>query len=217
MEIVEIERRVLKRNDEIAGENKEYFKQKKIFVCNLLSSPGSGKTSILEKVSERLKDKINIGVIVGDIQTDNDARRLNKHIAQTVQIITNGACHLDSGMVKDAVQKIDLTGLNVLFLENVGNLVCPSGFDLGENSRIVIISTTEGDDKPLKYPSMFYTAEVMIINKTDLLPYLTCDIDEIKKNALKINPKLTIFETSALEGTGISDVCEWIIKKANNI
>jgi len=213
MEIIELEKKVLKRNDEIAEENRKALKQKGIYVFNLLSSPGAGKTSILERIIQRLKGRVDIGVIVGDVQTDNDAKRINKYKIQTVQIITNGACHLDSKMVKNAIKKIDLNNVKLLFIENVGNLVCPSNFDLGEDIRIVIMSTTEGDDKPLKYPPMFYSANVMIINKIDLLPYLSCNIDEIKNNALKINPNLKIFETSAVKGTGIDGLCDWIMDK----
>ncbi len=213
MEIIELKKKVLKRNDEIAEENRIALKQKGIYVFNLLSSPGAGKTSILERIIQRLKERVNIGVIVGDVQTDNDAKRINKYEIQTVQIITNGACHLDSKMVKNAIKKIDLNNVKLLFIENVGNLVCPSNFDLGEDVRFVIMSTTEGDDKPLKYPPMFYSADVMIINKIDLLPHLLCNIDEIKNNALKINPNLKIFETSAIDGTGIDGLCDWIMKK----
>ena len=213
MEIIELEKKVLKRNDEIAEENRKALKQKGIYVFNLLSSPGAGKTSILERIIQRLKERVDIGVIVGDVQTDNDAKRINKYKIQTVQIITNGACHLDSKMVKNAIKKIDLNNVKLLFIENVGNLVCPSNFDLGEDVRVVIMSTTEGDDKPLKYPPMFYSADVMIINKIDLLPYLSCNINEIKNNALKINPNLKIFETSAVKGTGIDGLCDWIMDK----
>lgn len=213
MEVITLEKKVLRRNDEIAEENRKSLKQKGIYVFNLLSSPGAGKTSILERIIQRLKDRVDIGVIVGDIQTDNDAKRINKYKIQTVQIITSGACHLDAKMVKNAMKKIDLNNLDVLFIENVGNLVCPSNFDLGEDIRLVIMSTTEGDDKPIKYPPMFHSADVMIINKIDLIPHLTCNIDEIRKNALKINPDLKIFETSAIEGTGIDSLCDWIVEK----
>ena len=211
MEVVEIYRNVLEKNDEIAEENRKIYKEKNLFVCNLLSSPGSGKTLVMERVAERFENKVPLGVIAGDVQTDNDAKRLDKHSIQTVQIITNGGCHLDARMVQKALNKIDLDSLKVLFIENVGNLVCPAGFNLGEEKKIVIMSTTEGEDKPLKYPSMFLAADVMIINKIDLLPYLACNIDEIKKNACKINPKLTIFETSAVTGEGIDEFCDWIV------
>ena len=210
MEVVEIERNVFERNDEIAEANRKIYRDKNLFVCNLLSSPGSGKTSIMERVGERFENKVPLGVIVGDVQTDNDAKRLDKYSIQTVQIITNGACHLDAKMVQKALNKIDLDSLKILFIENVGNLVCPASFNLGEEKKIVIMSTTEGEDKPLKYPPMFFGADVMIINKIDLLPYLSCNVDEIKKNAFKINPKLTVFETSAVTGEGIDELCSWI-------
>ncbi len=210
MEVVEIERNVFERNDEIAEANRKIYQEKNLFVCNLLSSPGSGKTSIMERVGERFENKVPLGVIVGDVQTDNDAKRLDKYSIQTVQIITNGACHLDAKMVQKALNKIDLDSLKILFIENVGNLVCPASFNLGEEKKIVIMSTTEGEDKPLKYPPMFFGADVMIINKIDLLPYLSCNVDEIKKNAFKINPKLTVFETSAVTGEGIDELCSWI-------
>ncbi len=210
MEVVEIERNVFERNDEIAEANRKIYQEKNLFVCNLLSSPGSGKTSIMERVGERFENKIPLGIIVGDVQTDNDAKRLDKYSIQTVQIITNGACHLDAQMVQKALNKIDLDSLKILFIENVGNLVCPASFNLGEEKKIVIMSTTEGEDKPLKYPPMFFGADVMIINKIDLLPYLSCNVDEIKKNAFKINPKLTVFETSAVTGEGIDELCSWI-------
>ena len=212
MEVIELVKKVLKRNDEIAENHRNLFKQKSIFTLNLLSSPGAGKTSILEKICERLHDKINIGIIVGDVETENDARRLSKYNIQAVQIITNGACHLDAKMVKSALEKIDLDKINILFIENVGNLVCPSNYDLGEEMRIVVVSTTEGDDKPLKYPPMFYSADVVIINKIDLLPNLPSNIDEMRKNLLKIKPKLKIFETSAFKDTGIDALCDFIMK-----
>lgn len=211
MEVIELVKKVLKRNDAIAENNRKLFKQKGIFALNLLSSPGAGKTSLLERVCERLQDKIEIGIIVGDVETENDARRLSEYNIQTVQIITNGACHLDAKMVKNALVKIDLDKINVLFIENVGNLVCPSNYDLGEEMRIVVVSTTEGDDKPLKYPPMFYSADIVIINKIDLLPNLPSDIAEMRKNLLKIKPNLKIFETSAYKGIGIDELCDLII------
>ena len=210
MQIIEVERKIIARNDEIAKENRRFFEKKGVYVYNLLSSPGAGKTSILERILERLKDKVNIGVMVGDVQTANDAERLDKYNIQVVQIITNGGCHLNSMMIKNGISKINFDSIDVLFIENVGNLVCPSNFDLGENCRIVITSTTEGDDKPLKYPPIFHSANVLIINKIDLLPYLPANINEIKNNSLKINPKVKIFEVSALDGTGIDGLCNWI-------
>jgi len=213
MKVIELEKKVLKRNDEIAEENRELYKQKGIFAINIVSSPGAGKTSILENICQKLDGKVNIGIIVGDVETENDAKRLSKYNVQTVQIITNGACHLDAKMVKRAMEKISMDKIDILFIENIGNLVCPTNYDLGEEMRIVIVSTTEGDDKPLKYLPMFYSADVAVINKIDLLPNLPSNIDEMKKNLLKIKPSLKILETSAFKGTGIDVLCDLLLLK----
>jgi hydrogenase nickel incorporation protein HypB len=211
MSIITIERKVLEKNDELAGQLRNEFKKNKLFVINIVSSPGSGKTSILEKTIEKLKGKINLAVIEGDVQTDLDAKRVEKYNVPVVQIVTNGGCHLDAKLVKDALESINLSDISFLVIENVGNLVCPAGYDLGEDYKIVVLSTTEGDDKPLKYPKMFINSSILIINKVDLLPYLNCNIQELRENALKINPELKVFETSATTGVGIDDWCEWII------
>ena len=212
MGIITIERKVLEKNDEIAALNRKLFKDKKIFVINIVSSPGSGKTSILERIIEELKGKINIAVVEGDVQTDFDAKRVERYNVPVVQIVTNGACHLEAKLVKDALDNIKLDNINFLVIENVGNLVCPAGYDLGEALKVVILSTTEGDDKPLKYPKMFMNSSVLIINKIDLLPYVNCNIETLKKNALQINPDLKIFETSCTSKEGIKEWCEWIEK-----
>ena len=210
MGIITIERKVLEKNDEIAALNRKLFKDNKIFVINIVSSPGSGKTSILERTIEELKGKINIAVVEGDVQTDFDAKRVERYNVPVVQIVTNGACHLEAKLVKDALDNIKLDNINFLVIENVGNLVCPAGYDLGEALKVVILSTTEGDDKPLKYPKMFMNSSVLIINKIDLLPYVNCNLDVLKKNALQINPDLKIFETSCTSKEGIKEWCEWI-------
>jgi hydrogenase nickel incorporation protein HypB len=210
MNVITIERKVLQKNDEIASKNRELFKNKKIFTINLVSSPGSGKTSLIEKTIELLKDKIKFAVIEGDVQTDIDAKRVSNYNVPVVQIITNGSCHLEANLVKDALANIELNGTNLLIIENVGNLVCPAGFDLGEDLKAVIISVTEGDDKPLKYPKMFMNSKVLVINKTDLLPFVNCSMEVLKSNALKINPKLKIFETSCTTGEGVAEWCRWI-------
>jgi hydrogenase nickel incorporation protein HypB len=210
MSVVTIERKILGKNDEIAGQNRSLFAQQGIFVFNLVSSPGSGKTSILEKTLEHLAGKINVAVIEGDVQTDFDAQRVAKYNVPVVQIVTRGGCHLDANLIRDALQKISLDKLQVLIIENVGNLVCPANYDLGEAVKVVIASTTEGDDKPLKYPEMFRNASVLIINKIDLLPYVNCDIAVLKCNALQINPHLTVFETSCTTKSGIPEWCNWI-------
>ena len=210
MSVVKIERKILEKNDAIALRNRENFSNKKIFVINLLSSPGSGKTSLIEKFGEVFKGKINCGVIEGDVQTDLDAQRLDLLNIPVVQIITNGGCHLEANLVADAFAKFENPSFDLLIVENVGNLVCPSGFDLGENFKTVVISVTEGDDKPLKYPVAFRNASVLIINKIDLLPYVSSSVETLKHNALKINPALKIFETSCATGEGINEFCEWL-------
>lgn len=213
MSIVTVERKILEKNDIIAAKIRGELKDRKIFSFNMLSSPGSGKTSLVEKTIEQLKNQIEIAVITGDVQTDLDAQRLNKLDVSVVQVVTNGGCHLEAGLVSDALNSLDLKGIQLLIIENVGNLVCPAGYDLGEDTKVVVLSTTEGDDKPLKYPAMFRNASILIINKTDLLPYVNCSVEKIRKNALSINPQLKIFETSCTTGEGINEWCDWIKSK----
>ena len=208
--VIEVEKDVLQNNDILAARNRGYFEAKNIFTLNLVSSPGSGKTSILEKTLVDLKDKIPFYVIEGDQQTLNDANRIDALNIPVVQINTGKGCHLESDMVYDAVKKLDMKNNSILMIENVGNLVCPSMFDLGENKRVVIISTTEGEDKPIKYPDMFYTADVCIINKIDLLPYVNIDVEKLKKFALQVNPNLQIFEVSATKGDGMKMWYKWL-------
>ncbi len=212
MSVITIERKVLEKNDQIAQKNREKFKSKKLFVMNLVSSPGSGKTSLIEKTIEHSQGKIKIGVIEGDVQTSLDAERVNKFNVPVVQIVTNGGCHLEANLVRDAFQNIENEKFQVLIIENVGNLVCPSNYDLGEDIKVAILSTTEGDDKPLKYPAMFRNASVLIINKIDLIPYVNCNLEEMKKNALSINPNLKIFEVSCKTNQGIDEWIDWIIQ-----
>jgi hydrogenase nickel incorporation protein HypB len=213
MSIITIERKVLEKNDELALQNRAVFQQRGLFVVNIVSSPGSGKTSILERTLEHLKDKIRVAVIEGDVQTDFDAQRIAKFNVPVVQIVTNGGCHLDAKLVQDALASINLEGVKLLIIENVGNLVCPANYDLGEHVKIVVASTTEGDDKPLKYPTMFRNASVLLINKIDLLPYVNCDLAELKSNALRINPKLKVFETSCSTKQGVAEWCDWLEKQ----
>ncbi len=213
MSVITIERKVLEKNDEIAAKNRELFRKKKIFTANLVSSPGSGKTSIVERTLEHFKDRLNFSVIEGDVQTSLDSERVSKYGVPVVQIVTNGACHLEAKLVNDALLNLELEGTDILFIENVGNLVCPAAYDLGEDMKIVIASTTEGDDKPLKYPRMFLNASVLLINKIDLVPYLNCSLEALKKNALQINPKLKIFELSCTTGEGIENWCGWLESK----
>ncbi len=213
MSVITIERKVLEKNDELARQNRTLFASRNIFSINIVSSPGAGKTSLVEKTLEQLKGKLNVAVVEGDVQTDFDAQRVAKYGVPVVQIVTNGGCHLEAKLVQDALQNLDLTNIQLLVIENVGNLVCPANYDLGEEMKVVVASTTEGDDKPLKYPGMFRNASVLIINKTDLLPYLPCKIDELKRNALSINPSLIIFETSCTTGYGVAEWCTWLTGK----
>ncbi len=210
MTILTVERKVLEKNDEIAARNRAYFARKGIFAINVVSSPGSGKTSLLERTFAHLKGKIPLAVVEGDVQTDLDAQRVASFGVPVVQIVTNGGCHLEAHLVEDALSRLDLNGVKLLFIENVGNLVCPSNYDLGEHMKVVVASTTEGDDKPLKYPGMFHKAAILIINKVDLVPYVNSQPRVLRENALKINPSLKVFETSCTTDTGIPEWCGWL-------
>jgi len=215
MSVVTIERKVLEKNDEIASRNRELFRSHGIFAVNLVSSPGAGKTSLLERTLEHLRGKLPLAVIEGDVQTDLDARRIERYGVPAVQIVTRGGCHLEANLVRDALDAIPLGGVRLLIIENVGNLVCPSNYDLGEAMKIVLASTTEGDDKPLKYPAMFRNSSVLVINKIDLLPYLSCSLDTLRSNALQINPSLKVFQTSCRTGEGIDAWCEWLVSASS--
>lgn len=210
MSLITIERKVLAKNDDVAAVNRIRFKEHGLFVFNLVSSPGAGKTSLLEAILKEAKGRLKIGIIEGDVQTDLDAQRVARFGVPAVQIVTRGGCHLEAMLVQQALDVMDLSAITVLVIENVGNLVCPANYDLGEDIKVVVLSTTEGDDKPLKYPAMFRNASVLIINKIDLLPYVPCDIQAMKRNARQINPDLLIFETSATTGQGIGAVIEWL-------
>ena len=213
MSVITIERQVLAKNDAIASENRARFRERGLFVLNVVSSPGAGKTSLLEETIATLKGRLRLGVVEGDVQTDLDAQRIARFGVPVVQLLTNGGCHLEAGLVQQALERLDLSALDVLVIENVGNLVCPANYDLGEALKVVVLSVTEGDDKPLKYPAMFRNASVLIINKTDLLPYVPCDLHTLKRNALQINPHLLIFETSCTSHSGVGAWCEWITGK----
>lgn len=212
MSILTIERKVLEKNDAFAAMNRERFAEDGIFAFNLVSSPGAGKTSLLEQTIGALRGRLRVGVVEGDVQTDLDSQRIARLGVPVVQIVTNGGCHLEARLVEEALDALDLGSLDVVVIENVGNLVCPANYDLGEATKVVVLSTTEGDDKPLKYPAMFRNASVLIINKIDLLPFVPCDIATLKANATRVNPKLTIFETSCTTRSGINDWCDWIAR-----
>ncbi len=201
---------ILGKNNLIAERNRGYFEAKNIFALNLVSSPGSGKTSLLERTLRDLKSEMSFYVIEGDQQTFNDAMRIDAVGVPVVQINTGTGCHLDADMVSNAYKKLEIKDNSVLFIENVGNLVCPSMFDLGESKRVVIISVTEGEDKPIKYPYMFSTSHLCVINKTDLIPYVDFEIAKTKEYAVKVNHHLEFIEVSAKTGDGMQKWYEWL-------
>ena len=208
--VLEVEQDVLQQNELMASRNRGYFEAKNIFTLNLVSSPGSGKTALLERTLNDLKEELPFYVIEGDQQTLNDANRIAALDIPVIQINTGKGCHLESDAVYEAVKQLNPKENAVLMIENVGNLVCPSMFNLGEAKRVVIISTTEGVDKPLKYPDMFHTSDICIINKIDLLPYLEINLEELKEHALRVNPKLQFFEISATKGEGMEAWYSWL-------
>jgi hydrogenase nickel incorporation protein HypB len=207
---IAVEQDILSKNNLLAERNRGYFEAKNILALNLVSSPGSGKTSLLEKTIKDLGKEIKFFVIEGDQQTMNDANRIDAAGAPVVQINTGNGCHLDSDMINKSVKELNIEDNSVLMIENVGNLVCPSLFDLGEAARVVIISTTEGDDKPVKYPTMFQSSDICIINKTDLLPYVDFDVDKAKEYAMQVNHHLQFFELSVKTGEGMDQWYEWL-------
>jgi hydrogenase nickel incorporation protein HypB len=208
---VTIAQNILAVNDTVAEEIQQILSARGIRAINIMSSPGSGKTTLLEKTIERLRGRIRIGVIEGDIETTADAERIEAAGAETVQINTRGACHLEAHMVRDALAQMDLSHIDLLIIENIGNLVCPSDWNLGEDTRVVLASTTEGDDKPAKYPQMFAASQVLVINKLDLLPYVDYDIEKAKRHALAVNPRLQCFEVSCRTGEGLDAWCDWLV------
>lgn len=209
---VTLEQNILSKNELIAERNRGYFEGSEVLALNLVSSPGSGKTTLLERTIADLGSKMDCAVIEGDQQTMNDAERIQKAGAPVIQVNTGNGCHLDALMVNKAMKQLELKRNSILFIENVGNLVCPSLFDLGESKRVVIISVTEGDDKPAKYPTMFETAQLCIINKTDLLPYVDFDLEKVKSTALQVNPRLEFISLSAKTGEGLQAWYDWLNK-----
>lgn len=209
---INLEINILNKNNLIAERNRGYFEAKKITAINLVSSPGSGKTSLLERTIKEFGKELDFFVIEGDQQTMNDANRIHSAGAPVIQINTGNGCHLDSEMVSKALKDLDVSENAMLIIENVGNLVCPSLFDLGENKRVIIISVTEGDDKPLKYPNMFSTSDLCIINKTDLLPYVDFSVENVKNSALKVNRNIEFIELSVKTGGGIQNWYSYLKK-----
>ena len=207
---IELEKNILHENDLLAQRNRGFLEAKNAFAINMVSSPGSGKTTILEETIKRLKSETELAIIEGDQQTMNDAERIESTGVPVVQVNTGKGCHLDAHMVLHAIKKLEIKDNSLLFIENVGNLVCPSMFDLGENKRVVIISVTEGEDKPLKYPYMFDSSHICIINKVDLLPYVTFDMEKVKEYAMRINHHLEFFTLSATTGEGMDEWLSWL-------
>lgn len=207
---VKVVTRILEANDRIADENRRLFDDAGLFVINLMGAPGSGKTSLLENTINRLKDSVRIGVIEGDIAGTDDAERISETGAHVVQINTGGACHLDANMISEVLPDMPLNELDMLIVENVGNLVCPAEFKVGEDMKVMVLSVAEGHDKPLKYPLMFKESSVMVVNKIDLAPYTDADINKIKKDALSLNSSLKIFEVSCRTGEGLDAWTGWL-------
>ncbi len=201
---------ILEANDRIAQDNKILFDEKGLTVFNLMSSPGAGKTSLLEKTIDALNKEIRMGVIEGDIQSSQDAERIARKGVPVVQINTGGACHIDGNMIRDTFKEFDFDNLDLLVVENVGNLVCPAEFNVGEHFKAMILSVPEGEDKPAKYPLMFHESKVLLINKVDLIPYLDVSVEEIKAEALKVNPRLIVFEVSCKTGEGLDSWYGWL-------
>lgn len=214
---VPLERKVLSENDRIAEEIRGRFRQHGILCLNFISSPGAGKTSLLERTLELLAHDERVAVLTGDIQTDNDARRLARFGFPVRQITTAGTCHLDARMVDHALGDWQLNKIDLLLIENVGNLVCPAGYDLGEEAKVVVLSVTEGDDKPLKYPAIFSKAELLVLNKIDLLPYVPFNLADARENARRINSSIEILEVSCTTGEGIDSWREWLDRRRETI
>ena len=207
---------LLKANDYIAEMIRTEMKDRNILLLNLVSSPGSGKTSLLEETIKRLKGRLNIAVLEGDLETERDAIRIRNQGVQALQIVTHGTCHLEAQMIQQAMPNLNFDDIDILFIENVGNLVCPASYDLGEDIRVTLVSCTEGDDKPKKYPSMFLTTDIMLVTKSDLLPYVPFSVDAVIKDANEVNSKIESFVLSSLKGDGMDEWCEFLIKKVKD-
>lgn len=202
---------LLKANDFVAKAIRDRLPD--LLVINVCSSPGSGKTTLMQETGKRLSDKLNMAVLVGDPETDRDAIRMKEVGINALQIVTGGMCHIEAQMILQALDHIDLTGVDLLFIENVGNLVCPAAFDLGEDIRVTVLASTEGDDKPKKYPRMFLTSELMVVSKADLLPYVPFSVEAAAQDAREVNPTIEVMAISSLKGDGMDDWCNWLLAK----
>ena len=207
---VKVVTRILEANDRIAEENRKRFKEAGVYVVNLMGAPGAGKTTLLERTIAALKPHLKIGVIEGDIIGSDDAERISVLDVPVVQINTGGACHLDANMISEVLSELPLKDLDLLIIENVGNLVCPAEFKVGEDMKIMVLSVAEGHDKPLKYPLMFRESSALVLNKIDLLPYMNTDMNKVRNDSLALNPKLKIFEVSCTTGAGIEAWAQWL-------
>jgi hydrogenase nickel incorporation protein HypB len=207
---VKVVTNILEANDRIAAENKKIFDEADVYVINIMSGPGAGKTSLLERTIKEFNGRIKTGVIEGDIAGSDDAQRIEKLGVPVIQINTGGGCHLDANMIRVVMDDFPLKDLDLLIIENEGNLVCPAEFNLGEDMKVMLLSIAEGHDKPLKYPLMFQESSALILNKIDLLPYTNVDMAKIRKDSLSLNPKLKIFEVSCKTGEGIKDWTDWL-------
>jgi len=207
---VKVVSRILEANDRIAEDNRKRFREAGVFVANLMGAPGAGKTTLLERTIQALQKDLRIGVIEGDIVGTDDAERIGALNVPVVQINTGGACHLDANMISEVLDELPLRDLDMVIIENVGNLVCPAEFKVGEDIKLMVLSIAEGHDKPLKYPLMFQESSALVLNKVDLLPYTNADIGKMRKDSLALNPKLTIFEVSCRTGAGIDAWAQWL-------
>ena len=207
---VKVVTRILEANDRIAEQNRKRFKDAGLFVINLMGAPGAGKTSLLERTIRELKSRVKVGVIEGDIVGTDDAERIGSLGVPVVQINTGGACHLDANMISEVLDDLPLRDLDLLIIENVGNLVCPAEFKVGEDMKMMVLSVAEGHDKPLKYPLMFRESSALALNKIDLLPYMNTDMNKVRNDSLALNPKLKIFEVSCANGAGIDTWAQWL-------
>lgn len=215
MKSISIQKRILQSNTEFAEKNRKLLKEKGIFTVNIFGSPGAGKTSILEKILKNMKDTISIGVIEGDLYTTKDGERIEGQGVPVVQINTCGACHLDAAMIENSIQNMDVEDLDLIFIENIGNLVCPASYDLGENCRVTVLSIAEGNDKPLKYPFIFQQSEAVILNKMDIIKFTDFNIDEFYEDIYSLNKDIKVFLLSARSEEGIEELCEYFIEKIN--
>jgi hydrogenase nickel incorporation protein HypB len=213
MNRVPLEGKVLNENARVAAELRERFREHRVLVVNLISSPGSGKTTLLEKTLETLPRGSRVAVLTGDLQTENDANRLKRYGYPVKQITTGGTCHLDARMIEKHIADWNLAELDLLIIENVGNLVCPSSYDLGEAAKIVLLSVTEGEDKPLKYPSIFFKSELMVLTKTDLLPYVPFNVEEAVANARRVHPEMEVVKVACLAGDGMREWMTWLERR----